>query len=123
MRYQEYLLPRLGDASRFVRFIFEPRNDSVALLSDDAIRDMFAVADTVRAVSITEGGQRYGLSDVCRQTAAGAAHCSGIHCCVHRSGACARQSSTIVSARRFTQTASFAKSSRALPHCRAALTT
>ena len=65
IRYQHYLVPRLGDSSRLQSFIFRPETDDGNLITAPAIRDIFKLTAALQNVSTTVDGTRYSLQNVC----------------------------------------------------------
>jgi hypothetical protein len=71
MGYKTYLMPRLGDASRYHRFIFEAAEDSDNVLSIDSIRSMFVARSKLAEVAAEHHGTAVRLPDLCWKGASG----------------------------------------------------
>lgn len=74
-QYQEYLVPRLGDTSRLVQFIFKPAQDGGNLVALAALRDAFKIQEELEAVRGRGDGKPVQLRDVCWRAADGAQPC------------------------------------------------
>lgn len=74
-RYDDFIAPRLGTGNRQLQMIFEPKGDTgTALLSADALREMFAVQQQIYDVPITHDGTVYKWRDLCWKDAQGVLH-------------------------------------------------